>query len=564
MPLTTLHIARNRYRIEAIAARSPDGATYRAFDLQRGLPVFLDESVPRPGIDSDTLARRRALLRQRAAVLSEIDHPHLAGVVEAFDEGGADYLATDVVEGEALADLIVRAGAVPESRVLLWAHQLLGALAACHERGVAHGAVSPQAITITPSGDAILGGFAQPVVQDPLARRSPARRGSASRTPDGRSRATPDYSHDLHDLAATLAAALAGQSSARAGRRRLSTPRGEATRSLRAVLMRALASAPEKRWPDARTMAAALPPAGPAGAWPLAGRPQRAETPARRWVRWLWAPAAGVLLLAAAVAWATATQAPETVLVAVTPTALASVPVISSTVRPRDGMAMVYVPAGTFAMGSIYGNRDNRPVHDVTLDAFWIDQTEVTNAQYSWCVAAGACGAIEPFEDPALNDAQHPVAGVTWHDAVDYCTWVGARLLTEAEWEYAARGPEARMYPWGAVRPTGYANCAEDYCADGFASSAPVASFPNGASWVGAVDMAGNVWEWVNDWYEQGYYFASPSVNPTGPEEGATRGLRGGGWGYNAANVRSTRRGSGFPGARSEYLGFRCASDGRP
>ena len=120
------------------------------------------------------------------------------------------------------------------------------------------------------------------------------------------------------------------------------------------------------------------------------------------------------------------------------------------------------------------------------------------------------------------------------------------------------------MYPWGSSSPQGLAVCMEEYCADGFESSAPVASFPKGASWVGAVDLAGNVWEWVSDWYEQGYYFASPKDNPTGPEEGATRSLRGGGWGFNAANIRSTRRGSAFPGARSGYLGFRCASDTPP
>ncbi len=242
-----------------------------------------------------------------------------------------------------------------------------------------------------------------------------------------------------------------------------------------------------------------------------------------------------------------------------TPSPKPTVGVISSTVRTQDGMVMVYVPAGTFTMGRDLAPDDQRPGHDVTLDAFWLDQTEVTNAEYDPCAAAGVCSASDFADDRQLNGDTQPVAGVSWFDADAYCAWVGARLATEAEWEYAARGPEEYAYPWGNEALPGYANCANEWCGDQFPATAPVGSFPQGASWVGALDLSGNVWEWINDWYAAGYYGVSPEQNPSGPAEGTTKVIRGGSWQYNLANIRATMRGAAYPAARSQYLGFRCA-----
>jgi formylglycine-generating enzyme required for sulfatase activity len=238
---------------------------------------------------------------------------------------------------------------------------------------------------------------------------------------------------------------------------------------------------------------------------------------------------------------------------------------VSTQVSPLDGMVLSYIPAGVFLMGSEEGGDNEQPVHSVTLDAFWMDQTEVTNGMYALCVAAGAC---EPprsgntyTRDSDYGDAAHvnyPVVWVSWYRAEDYCNWAGRRLPTEAEWEYAARGGLAgATYPWGNEDP----NCKQANflnqtfeCVGGTSS---VGSYPpNG---YGLYDMAGNVWEWVADWYDEDYYSTSPAENPLGPASGGNRVIRGGAWVFNEDFMRSAMRYAGDPGAADNDLGFRCA-----
>jgi len=228
--------------------------------------------------------------------------------------------------------------------------------------------------------------------------------------------------------------------------------------------------------------------------------------------------------------------------------------------RPADGMVMVYVPAGEFLMGSSdadgQARDDEKPQHTVYLDAYWIDRTEVTNAQYRKCVEAGACREPECW---SVRD--QPVVCVGWGDAQAYAAWVGGRLPTEAEWEKAARGMDGRIYPWGNGAP----DCSRANYSSCVGRPAVVGSYPAGASPYGALDMAGNVWEWVADWYEEGYYARSPDRNPQGPAYGGLWVVRGGSFYLGRDYARCASRYRNFPlGDWSNNYGFRVVVSRAP
>jgi formylglycine-generating enzyme required for sulfatase activity len=256
-------------------------------------------------------------------------------------------------------------------------------------------------------------------------------------------------------------------------------------------------------------------------------------------------------------------------------------------VRDTDGMIQVYVPGGTFWMGSEEGDSNEQPVHSVTLDSFWIDQTEVTNAQFAaflndrgnqeengvtWLNLRHSDSQIEQSGEvfqPLSGYANYPAVEVSWYGAAAYCQWAGGRLPTEAEWEYAACGPEEHIYPWGNTFDGARLNYCDVNCPldhwrdtsydDGYARSAPVGSYQDGASWVGALDMAGNVYEWVGDRY--GPYARGRQVNPAGPSSGGTCVLRGGSWlDHFPEYTRCTYRFGAGPHYSNPGIGFRCVS----
>jgi len=258
---------------------------------------------------------------------------------------------------------------------------------------------------------------------------------------------------------------------------------------------------------------------------------------------------------------------------------------MSTRTRQIDGKKMVYVPPGTFQMGSSreqieaiallceqYPDAWNKcqpdqfereyPAHSVTLDAYWIDRHEVTNAQYSLCVQAGACRPSRLTDDDMYNGGESPVAGIPWSDALDYCSWAGGRLPSEAEWEFAARGPENLIYPWGNDFICDKGNFLDDStaCEDGYSGPSPVGSFPEGNSWVGARDMAGNVWEWVMDEFR--VYPGASEAASKAVTSADTHILRGGSWGYTPAFVRAVYRYPVPPGVDYLAVGFRCAVSG--
>lgn len=254
---------------------------------------------------------------------------------------------------------------------------------------------------------------------------------------------------------------------------------------------------------------------------------------------------------------------------------------ISLEINPIDSAEYVLVPEGEFLMGSEPGNDPyfwgaEGPEHTVYLDEFWIYRTEVTNGMYQACVEEQKCprpqylnsvDVTDYYGNPDYDD--YPVIHVTFTHAQAYCTWAGGKLPSEAQWEKAARGTEGKMFPWGNDPPDADqvnlcdSNCArgserENHISDGYPGPAPVGSFPDGASPYGALDMAGNVWEWTIDFFQPTYYSISPNENPLGPAFGSSRTIRGGSWFNPTSGIRTSARTSLTPDKVLDTLGFRC------
>ena len=247
-------------------------------------------------------------------------------------------------------------------------------------------------------------------------------------------------------------------------------------------------------------------------------------------------------------------------------------------------MAMVLVPGGTFVMGAsaddLLAQADEKPAHEVTVDSFYLDQYEVNVAQYAAFLntlgayvqaCAGFTCVWTLFETsfshltqttegtfiPEPGFSAYPINHVSWYGAAAYCEWTGSRLVTEAEWEYAARGSTGYLYPWGNEPPS------ETLALYGFTDLRdlqPVTSFPDGVTPLGVYGLAGSMWEWTADWYDDEYYVNSPAMNPTGPDTVTTAGhvLRGGGWRSPAEDLRATNRQPARPATFERDRGFRC------
>jgi formylglycine-generating enzyme required for sulfatase activity len=266
---------------------------------------------------------------------------------------------------------------------------------------------------------------------------------------------------------------------------------------------------------------------------------------------------------------------------------------------------MAYIPAGYIDMGSsdeeidramkMFKQSENTkpirnwfddeiPKHKVWVDAFYLDKYEVTNAEYMKFVRAGGYikkifwteeGAEwlrekkvrvpECSDDSRFNNPDHPVVCINWYEASAYAKWAGKRLPYEAEWERAARGDDSRTFPWGDTVPKREAYNANyhpgggEQDKDGYRFTAPVKVFPDGASPFGVIQMAGNVWEWCEDWYRENYYARSPKKNPVGPRKGSEKIVRGGAWLNSIISIRTPYRSYIDPKLRYSHIGLRCA-----
>lgn len=232
---------------------------------------------------------------------------------------------------------------------------------------------------------------------------------------------------------------------------------------------------------------------------------------------------------------------------------------IDKKTSPADGMVLVYVPEGEFQMGKPGKPDFNSPDHPVYLSAFWIDQVEVSNGMYQTCVQAGGC--TEPVLSENIYYGQWayrnlPVVYVNWFQAVEYCAWAGRRLPTEAEWEKAAKGTDDLTYPWGDEPPTPRL---ANYVGSLIGEPVSVYRYPAGASPYGALNMAGNVREWVSDWFSTEYYLERVYDNPTGPEAGIERSMRSGAYDADANEIYTVQRYKHEPQSAGASRGFRCA-----
>jgi len=603
MTLTQGQTIQGRYRVAGLLGQGGFGAVYKGWDVNLNRPVAIKENL-----DMTPEAQRQ--FQHEAQMLSDISHANLPRVTDHFVIPNlGQYLVMDFVEGEDLQAMLNRTGhALPEAQALAWIDQICDALTYLHtqEPPIIHRDIKPANIKITPKGKAVLVDFGIAKIFDPVLKTTVGARAVTPgySPPEQYGQGQTDQRSDVYSLGATLYTLLTGQEPPESVERVannaiLIPPRQVApviSQATNDAILRACEISTTRRYQTMAELRQALKTSLPHPV-PVRPAPAQRPTPAPRptpspqptplpqsyprggavtkppW-GWIVVGLAVVAVLIFALRQITfapvATPAPAQPAIsthtppppitrAPTVTPAAVVPA-SSKVSDQDGMTLLYVPAGEFTMGSNDGNGDEKSPHPVYLDAFYIDQTEVTNAMYAKCVAAGKCQApLSPGSNTrssyygTAQFANYPVIHVSWNDATAYCQWAGGDLPTEAQWEKATLVVTPRPYPWGPETPDASRLNFNQNVVD----TTEVGKYPTGASFYGALDMAGNVWEWVADWYDS--YPSSPARNPTGPSSGTYRVLRGGGWNIEAAFVRASGRIWNFPDNRGVFGGFRCA-----
>ncbi len=609
MPLLPGELLQNRYRIVSLLAAGSSGATYRAWDS-----VDRADAAIKEHLDSSPEAQK--LFRAEADRLTRLRHPQLPQFLDHFCLDSGCYLVSRYVDGVDLQSLLDQYGPLPSDLIIGWLQTAVTPLVYLHEKGQLHLGIKPANIRLTPDGDLFLvdsglPGMGIPAINDGYAAPELAAQTEAA------------AASDIFSLGAALYTLLTAQIPPDPLRResglvdlkpaREVNPNVEPYLSI--VANRAMSLRPDARFETAADFADAL--ARPAG-HPVVVQNAPRRTPdaapasrrvpvrARRQMEQRTLKALLVVLIAlmalavmlgiinlnqpeTAVTEAEATATLESAVVsaltalAPSPTPL-PVPTEPPTPTPEPlvtetGARMLFMPGGLFRMGSDDGETNEKPPHLVRLDAYFIDETEVTNGQYQLCVADGVCNpplnegaTYHPayFGDPAFAD--YPVIFVDWQDANVFCQWRGARLPSEAEWEKAAGFDVTQSlkfrYPWGDAFAGEKANYCDQGCPrddrdtavnDGHQDTAPVTSFEDCRSPIGAYNMAGNVMEWVSDWYDGRYYLSSTDTNPLGPPEGTAKVIRGGSWLSDRDEMTVTARTSRDPTVKLATLGFRCA-----
>jgi len=627
-----------KYEILEEIGRGGFAVVYKARDTALDRVVALKVLHPYWTADPGFAAR----FQREARAAAGLRHPNIVTVYEAGEINGQLYIAMEYLPGRTLQALLEEEGALPLERALPILEQVADALDHAHRQEVVHRDVKPANVMVEESERDVH----VTLMDFGLVK---AMTGSSVLTSQGTLLGSPEYmapeqadperaaeiapATDRYALGIVAYRMLTGRvpfpgntpATLNAHEHKPVPPpralRPGLPRAVEAALLKMLAKAPEDRFASARAFVARLRDvllaedkarqqreqlgslyrrlkgAADAEDWAevlaLGGqiraldsgyrdvpelmaqaktqtrRPRRRPMPAWAWV--LGALVVGGIIAVLAAGALAPTRAPE---------------LGTTWTRPADDMVMAYVPAGEFEMGSTEGESDERPVHSVTLDGFWIDKYEVTNAQFADFLNArgnqeeGGVTWLDLEDEDCLIEqvggkyrpkngyADHPVIEVSWYGARAYCKWAGARLPTEAEWEYAARGAQGFVYPWGDEFDCSRGNFDDEILldiyvvpggegCDGYEKTAPVGRFEVGASWCNTLDLAGNVKEWVVDWY--GDYYSGRQMNPTGPAASKYRVLRGGSWRDFSYSARSANRGWCPPDARENTIGFRCA-----
>jgi serine/threonine protein kinase len=606
-----------RYHILEQLGEGGMATVYKAYDsrLERDVAVKIIRRGAFPEEHLDHILKR---FEREAKALARLTHPNIVGVIDYGDHENAPYLVMPYLPGGTLKQRLGKPMPWQEAvRILL---PIAQALEYAHEHNIIHRDIKPSNILLTEKG--------QPMLSDFGIAKILENEDAATLTGTGTGVGTPEYMapeqwtgqagtlSDLYSLGVVLYEMVTGHKPYTADTpaaillKQASEPLPRPAQfvaglpeAVEKVLFKALAKKPEDRFRDMAGFTVSLEKLLSAS-WSYERsaeyslqkkrskfsdtqdalrdvKGEAANSPSSPSNTHSWRPwmvgAAGLLLLVViviailVVPGMLVTPVPE-------PTHSSDLIIGSTSMRLKDGMQMVAVPAGEFTMGSNDRNTDERPVHTVFLDAYWIDKTEVTNAMYARCVEAGACQTPSDLSSFKRTNyysdslyKEYPVIYVSWNDANLYCQWAGGRLPTEAEWEKAARGTDGRIYPWGNTHPTcdeaniltlagnaiRFINPISGNACVGDTSK--VVAHLDGVSPYGALDMAGNVWEWVNDWYGDSYYSQSPESNPQGPSSAPSRVLRGGSWGGSAETGRASNRNEFNPTVSNYVIGFRCA-----
>ncbi len=603
-----------RYQILEQLGEGGMATVYKAYDTR--LDRYVAIKVIRNDLFGPTLLERMLKRFEREAkALAKLSHPNIVKVLDYGEHNGAPYLVLEYLPGGTLKGQVM-GKPIPWQEAVRLLLPIAGALDYAHEQKIIHRDVKPANILLTEKGQPMLSDFGIAKILEMKEEFTLTGSGTGIGTPEymapeqGMGREV-DARTDIYSLGIVLYELVTGRKPYTADTPMavvlkhmtdpLPRPRqyiADLPDIVERVLLKALAKDPQDRYSKISEFADALEnadqsrktantqPNTPTSSTNLTQLLQKKNLNRL----WLAFGVVGIVFTGVLIGWLArgdkTTEVPPTTTpsstsipinttthsVTINPTATrtpfpTATPKldIGSTMTGNDGMTLLYVPAGEFTMGSETGNDEEKPIHTIYLDGFWIDQTEVTNRQYALCVTAGQC--ISPNEtDSSLRSIyygnsefdDYPVIYVNWNMAKTYCEWAGRRLPTEAEWEKAARGMDERTYPWGEDISCNEANYdPKDSC---FGDTTIAGNFTSGESPYGVYDMAGNVWEWVSDWYSETYYQDSPLSNPLGPDSGQYRVLRGGSFDSSTSGVRTTNRYRYEPTYTLLSIGFRCAS----